>query len=710
MNRRVVIGLAVALAACQGSAFRSNVSLEFLSLTPVQPRHHRLKVSIDPATHTLTTEDQVKLQMKLQPNGARPPSLAFYLAPQLRVESVLIDEQPAPVRRKPPRLPSGPLNGRRYARFEELARYEIALPPDAHDSPTLTVRAAGPWPADAQGMQLAGHSGWHPLWPNALFTFDLEVEHPQAWESVSAGVLTRREPSGQRAHSTWSMAQPTDAIDLFAGPYVVTTRSVGALPVSTYFFQDEVSLAPEYLEAAADYLARYSRLLGPYPFQTFAIVETPAPIGAAVPSLALLGQSLVRRHYTQPYGLGHEIVHAWLGNHVMVDEAEGNWAEALTTYLANYYTVEETDGEEAARRQRRQMLIQYATWTTPQTDYPLMRFLDNMSQTDAAVGYQKGAMVFHLLRRMLGEEEFFGALRELTERYGGKRAGWNDLRLLFEARLGRPLDWFFRQWIVQPGAPQLAIERVELTPAPADHEAPEGTRIAVHLRQAPPLFRLPVTIHIETPDRILEKSFWMDQAEAVIETIAAQPPIRITVDPDEQLFRRLAREELPPMLNLTLTEPALRIVPPGLADHAESELYATIARQAAERAAGRVEDDGGLLLLGGPAQNRETAEAAERLPSSIRLGLLDFTIDGRTYHDASHALLLTFRDPARQHRPTTIFYGLSADAVRPLIPLLLYHGWDSYLVFDNGRAIVKGALPAAREPLIWTSRPDEAAP
>ena len=700
--------LALALAACQGGAFRAAVSPEFLRPAPVQPSHHQLKVSIDPATHALSAEDRIELR----PNGALPASVAFYLAPQLRLEAVTLGERALESRRHPPKLPQKPFDRRHYALFEQLTRYEVRVPPDqGADAPVvMTIRYNGQWSRDPQPgssapeLLLTGESGWHPTWPDALFTFELEIDHPHGWEALSAGRLIDTTIDGFFRRTRWSMTQSTDSIDLIAGPYVVTTQTSHSIPISTYLLEDEAPLAPEYLEAAASYLERYSRLLGPYPFPKLAIVETPSPIGAAVPSITLLGQSLIRRHYTQPYALGHEIVHAWIGNRVMADETQGNWTEALTTYLANYYTVEATNGEEAARQQRRQMLIHYATWTSSETDYPLMRFLHNDSQTDAAVGYDKGAMIFHLLRRIIGDDDFFGVLRDLSEQYGGKRANWNDLRLLFEARLGRPLDWFFRQWIVQPDAPQLTIDRVEFTPLPPEMDGTEGTLIKVHLAQSTPPFRFPLTIHIETDERILEKTVWMDQPRAVIETAVATPPLRIAVDPEQHLFRRLARDELPPMLNLSLTEPSLTIVRPDRADQPFTEPYEAIATHASMRA---VADEGGngdaaLLLLGGPDQNHATADLAKHLPAGVTIEPRAFTIDGHTYSDPAHALLLTVRDPARNNRPTTLLYGLSADAILPLTSTLFYHGWDSYIVFEQGRAIDKGTLPPLRSPLVWT--------
>jgi aminopeptidase N len=725
----VALLIALSLGACLD--IQPAVSPEFLAPPTLQPRHHELRVSINPSSHTLTAEDRITLTAS--PSSAA--TTAFYLDDHLTVERISMVSgtglRAVPYHRGKAQLPRAPFARARYATFAEMTRYELDLPADAGTGRPLrlAIQYNGRWPdtpahdepVNAHGTQLTGDDGWYPLWPDALFTFDLTIEHPADWEAVSAGRQTSRTLSPGRITTAWSAAQPGESIDLIAGPYRVSQRQMNDVSVSTYLFADEAGLAPVYLDAAADYLARYGRLLGPYPFPKLAVVETPAPIGASTPSLVLLGRSLIRRHYIQPYALGHEIVHSWFGNSVMADDSEGNWTEALTTYVANYDTVAEQQGEPAARDQRVKMLWQYAALVPPGRDFPLMRFLYNDSQTDAAIGYQKGAFVFYLLSQMLGNDQFYGALRDLTGRYRGKRANWNDLRLLFEDRLGQPLDWFFRQWVVRAGAPQLTIDSVTMTPLPPDPSLPPGQTVAVTLRQSPPLFRIPVVVQVETNNRVLEKTIWMDRERTEIDTATAAPPLRVLVDPDVRLFRRLDRDELPPMLNLTLTEPSFTIIPPKRAGPELAQAYQAIAdgaRQRHDAEAGRPTADNhdhdspmaAWLILGGPDDNQAAADlarqpaagSAPRLPPGVRIEAKRFTIGGRRYDGTGHALMLSFRDPARQNRPVTLFYGLSADAVTPLPPLLFYHGWDSYIVFENGHAVDTGMFPAARTPLVWT--------
>ena len=66
-------------------------------------------------------------------------------------------------------------------------------------------------------------------------------------------------------------------------------------------------------------------------------------------------------------------------------------------------------------------------------------------------------MVFHMLRREIGEEPFWRGLRTLVARYSGAYAGWKDVEQVFAETAGRELRWFFAQWVERPGAPSLQL-------------------------------------------------------------------------------------------------------------------------------------------------------------------------------------------------------------------------------------------------------------
>ncbi|MBI5411041.1 MAG: hypothetical protein HZA21_03520 [Nitrospirae bacterium] len=290
-----------------------------------------------------------------------------------------------------------------------------------------------------EGVYLSGETHWYPEIPGSLPTFRLKATTPEGWEVVTHGKQVGRTTGAQVVTTEWEVAAKTEALTLVANRFVVKRRiwqdqSGRSVELATYLFPEDAPLADEYLEASARYLEAYTKLLGPYPFPKFALVENFFAGGIGMPSFTLLGSGVIKRHYVQPYALGHEIVHSWFGNRLFNDVAQGNWVEGLTTYLANYYYDELSGKTEQAREQRRMMLLGYAVYVRPDEDYPVGRFRQKVNQKDNAIGYQKAAMVFHMLRREIGEEAFWRSLRKLVAERGAP------------IRPGRIWSGSFRTW------------------------------------------------------------------------------------------------------------------------------------------------------------------------------------------------------------------------------------------------------------------------
>ena len=90
-----------------------------------------------------------------------------------------------------------------------------------------------------------------------------------------------------------------------------------------------------------------------------------------------------------------------------------------------------------------------------------------------ALVYNKGALVLHMLRRLLGDEVFFQGLRRFYRESKFKKVGTGDVQRAFEAESGQPLARFFERWIVGADDPDGArraggsTERVTRRPTPA---------------------------------------------------------------------------------------------------------------------------------------------------------------------------------------------------------------------------------------------------
>ncbi len=687
----------------------------------VELLHHDLTIELIPDQHLLKSRDS----LTFTPISPNLKAISLYLNKNLTIHSIRFKDALVKFYVKETVLPQDETKRRLYQDYQNTQLIKVTLPkkvkrgeqlqlelsyqgeiydaPKEPSGPPITTDEITGLISE-EGVFLTGESHWYPDLPNSLFTSNLTVQIPANWEIITHGILVARSKLLQGTMTAWHSTVPANSLTVVAGKYVVSTKKVSGVELSTYFYPEENSLAQEYLDAAAKYLETYSQLLGPYPFSKFVIVEGSFPSGLGFPSFTLLGKQVIKRHYTQPYALGHEFVHCWFGNYVFNDPKSGNWMEGLTAYLTNYYYDEQTQGPEVAKAHRQRMILEYSTYTDEEKDYPLDQFIEKENPLDDAIGYQKTAMVFHMLRNQIGNEAFFKALVVLVERFGAKRASWEDLKKLFEETSQQDLNWFFQQWVHEKGAPILAIKGVSKKPLE------KGYEVKLDLAQLTKRFRLTIPVRIDTTDQAEFKTIELMAPLTSVTLETASEPRSLTIDPDYQAFRRLVPSEMPPNLNRYLQEPTKLVVYPTQGNESEKKLYKDLAERIQKKGEARlVADielkeenlkDQSVLFLGGEGVNAAIAKVKEQLPKEVEINKQGFRIKNDSYRGSGHALLVSLASPFNPDKIITIFLGLSESAASEVAPRLFYYGWNSYLVFDGGKAVVKGDFPPQAEPML----------
>src|SRR5581483_1655780 len=385
----------------------------------------------------------------------------FSLAPGFEIDRIEVDGNSVPVRR----LDSAPspryeitLSGRLAMHTLRVAYHGRLVPLELAALNRRDAQQALPPLASKDGSFLPAGSGWYPD-PGVPFTCRLSIRTPADQVAVMPGTPGKEEVHGGGRNAVFSLPQQVEGVDLMAGPYIVKEKAltIGDPPVRvrTYFHRELADLADRYLDAAARYIARYSKQIGAYPFTHFSIVSSPLPTGYGMPSLTYLGRDVLKLPFILDTSLGHEVLHNWWGNGVFVDASHGNWSEGLTTFMADY-AYKEDAGPDAAKEMRYGWLRDFAA-LAPNTEQPLSAFRARDHTASAAVGYGKAAMMFYALRGRIGADAFSSALRAFWLQRQFSTASFDDLRRAFEQASGGHLAAFFDQWLDQTGAPQLSV-------------------------------------------------------------------------------------------------------------------------------------------------------------------------------------------------------------------------------------------------------------
>ena len=676
-------------------------------------QRHDLEIELRPDTHEIVAQDTIRV------SGGPGADQVIHLElhPGLEIEEVLVEK--APVRFWEDTVDSDATNEEPVAsRLSRTLAVQLPRAPNPveamsvsvsyrgaiHDAPTASpgLRFVRPDKTRGyigeEGVYLTAETFWYPHVMGSLASFHVRATVPKGWRAVTHGREVSFETRESTATSEWRVRAGTEALTLAANRFVKRATQWKGIEIATYLFPEDAHLSDQYVTATVHYLDWYTKRLGPYPFPKFAVVENFFPSGIGLPSFTLLGSRVIKRGYTQPYSLGHEIVHSWFGNSVHNHVETGNWVEGLTTYLANYYYDEQSEGDEKARAHRRRMMMEYNVYVKPTDDYPVIEFRQKENRRDNAIGYQKTAMIFHMLRERMGSRDFFAAIRTLVADYTGRYADWPHVQRTFEKASGTDLSWFFDQWIRRGGLPHLKIVHARVEP-----DARTGYRVKLHVTQQGTPYRLnvPVVIQLEQGREHRARLDIREKTQTTSLWVPAKPR-RLQLDPEYQTFRRLHRQAMSPMLNLWVTDQRRAVLVSSAASETERQgLKPAIDRIQSQRDDTTWLDERtssigaqSVLAMGHPRTNPWIARILKWCGSQVTLNDRSVTIQGTTYKGDGVAVLVNCAHPDDAEHVGTVFFGLSSRAIHGLSRLLFFYGWDSYLVFENGTVIARGSFDA----------------
>jgi len=545
---------------------------------------------------------------------------------------------------------------------------------------THTAAVAAP-----RGSFMPGAASWHPVFEGAGLAYRLVVDVPESQRAIAPGRLVGTHVAAGRRLQTYAFEQPEPAIDLIAGPYVLTQRdyasSAGRRLVLRALLHPEIAeRAAGDLDAVERYLRLYETWIGSYPYESFSIVSSPTPTGFGLPTLTYLGIDVLRLPFIRDTSLGHEVLHNWWGNGVRPDYARGNWSEGLTTFMADY-AYREQAGASAALEMRLGWLRDFAALGSA-ADQPLADFTARTHGAGQVVGYHKAAMLFLMLREAIGTDAFDRALRTFWREHRGGVASWDDLRAAFEAASSRDLRAYFGQWLSRPGAPDLRLAAARAVPDGA------AWQVEVKLSQSgrPWQVRVPVVLRFADGSEV---QHWLDfdRERQAFGIAATKKPVQVVLDPGARVFRRLAPGEAPPILRQAMLDPATVTVLAGAESAGES-----LARRLVEHPLRRQSPDAAppaqpLLVIG--------------LDGDVRRYLERHGLPGRPRElEAAMAQATAWAWTATRAggEPVTVVAARTAAALTALERPLPHHGRQSWLIFEGPKAIARGT---------WPSRPQQ---
>jgi len=709
--RRDLVLLAVLLAAGAGSGTAAGI-------------HHDLRVSLDPASHRLEVRDRLQFAGMPIPEGGYRFVLHAGLAP--RVESAgwrleraagAADGSFLGLNATTETVATDvPLEGWRLFPTADAGSQVVLDYGGVIDHPLATSgeeyqRSFSETPGliGPEGAFLSGTTHWVPSFGDGLVTFSLEVERlPKGWDAVSQGRRTRHDLAADGRRTTaWSCPDPTEEVYLVAGPWYERDSRAGDVELLSMLREDDPALAERYLAATARYLRMYAGILPPFPYPSFALVENFWETGYGMPGFTLLGPKIIRMPWILISSYPHEMVHNWWGNSVYVDYASGNWCEGLTAYMADHLFAEQR-GEGVLYR--RATLQKYADFVASGDEPALVDFRSRHSAASEAIGYGKSLMVFHMLRRAVGDEAFVTALDRFWRAHRFQRASWSDLADAFSASTGRDWGPFVTAWTERAGAPRISLGAVFLR---RNLSGPEPWQVEVELHQTQEADPFPVTVPVAVTlegrgEPVLGSAESCGRDCRVVLACPARP-LRVDVDPAFDVMRRLDPLEVPPALSTLFGASDPLFVLPAAAPEAERAAWRSLAAAWAAPSAPRFKDDSDLAALpAGPAWvlgsgNRfATAVAGALADQGVTLGPDALEVAGKRVPRTGRSLVLVARsadDPAAAVGWVAADPAAAIPGLARKLPHYTRYGWLAFSG-DEPENVGKGLWTPVGSPLV----------
>ena len=335
--------------------------------------------------------------------------------------------------------------------------------------------------------------------------------------------------SGKTYTFTWT--KPSFPGTIIAGTFQEFKSDEAGLDLHVFFKPVHQAMGTEYTSTAIKEFTYFVTLYGSAPSTTLKIVEIPddtvpaawAPEIAAISSHAITQKTNYRL-------LANTIAHQWWGVSVSPASRDDWWLnDGFARYSEARY-VENAAGEAGLEEVVKDMSVGALAYDT----VPLSGVgkLDVFSPEFQSLVTDKGAMILHMLRWVLGDRKYDQTMRTFSSQYAGKPATLEDFRAIAEKNYGNKLTWFFSQWLDSTGAPEFKTKYTVYRLG-----SNKGFRVVGEISQDLDLFRMPVELKIDTDGKTEDKRVEVVGTNSPFTVETFGKPRRIAVDPGDRVLK-----------------------------------------------------------------------------------------------------------------------------------------------------------------------------
>ena len=377
-----------------------------------------------------------------------------------------------------------------------------------------------PYQAWTQGEDMDNHH-WVPIYdyPNDKATFETILTVETKYKAISNGELLSLTDNKDDTH-TWHWRENFPMvgylISYVVGDYVKVEDSYNNIPVNYWVYEENKDEALRSFGLTPDMMKYFGEFTGiEYPYEKYDQIILDDFMFGGMENITLTHNTdrTMYDEFASPDvssdGLvAHELAHQWYGDMLTTRNWANAWLnEGFATFLSRKYREHKYGYEEGEYIRFGEIKSYFGSnrkWARATVQH---NFYDSMDIFDGHI-YAKGSLILNMIQDYLGDDAFFRAIKHYTKVNMYKNVETQDLKKAIEEVTGQNMDWFFQQWVYEPGYPEYHVKWNY-------NQRNRTVKLNVKQKQGikTGLFKMPITVQIDDQTHTI----WIEDEDLVYE-------------------------------------------------------------------------------------------------------------------------------------------------------------------------------------------------
>ncbi len=393
--------------------------------------------------------------------------------------------------------------------------------------------------------ETTANSVWFPTIdsPNQKMTQEIHMTVDSIYKTLSNGLMINSVNNNDGSRTdTWKQTLPHAPylVMMAVGDFAVIKDKWRNKEVNYYVEHDYEKVARKIFGNTPEMIEHFSTLLGvDFAWEKYSqIVVRDYVSGAMENTTATLHGEYLQRDdrelldETNEETVSHELFHHWFGDLVTCESfANIPLNESFATY-GEYLWNEYKYGREQADYAHLKDVNNYLRESKSKQVNLIRFYYDNKEDMFDRHSYEKGGCILHMLRKEVGDEAFFAALKKYLETNKFKTVEVHNLRLALEEVTGRDLNWFFNEWFLDKGHPILEMNY-------SYDAANKKASVTIEQQQdlsKTPLYTLPMQVDVYADNKVTRNKITLTQAKQTFYFNCDTKPELINTDAEKMLL------------------------------------------------------------------------------------------------------------------------------------------------------------------------------